>query len=202
MSVLQANVVPHVHRLGSSLVNWYVVADGDRLTVVDAGLPRFTRELERDLHELGHRTGDVEAVLLTHSDADHTGVAAALRDAGARVYIHGYDQETLARPGPKGGDARMGNVVRQLWRPQAWRTLGHMARRGGGRPRGSRGPSCSRTATSSTCRAARASCTRRATRPGTARSCSPTVARCSWATPCARSTRCRAGAVRSPSRTR
>ena len=140
MSVLQANVVPHVHRLGSSLVNWYVVADGDRLTVIDAGLPRFTRELERDLHELGHRTDDVEAVLLTHSDADHTGVAAALRDAGARVYIHGYDQETLARPGPKGGDARMSNVVRQLWRPQAWRTLGHMARRGGGRPTRVEGP--------------------------------------------------------------
>jgi len=29
MGVLQTNVVPHVHRLGSSLVNWYVVADGD-----------------------------------------------------------------------------------------------------------------------------------------------------------------------------
>lgn len=60
--------------------------------------------------------------------------------AGARVYIHGYDQETLARPGPKGGDARMSNVVRQLWRPQSWRTLGHMARRGGGRPTRVEGP--------------------------------------------------------------
>lgn len=140
MTVIQANVVPRVHRLGSSLVNWYLVEDGDRLTAVDAGLPRFAGDLERDLHEFGHRPEDVEAVLLTHSDADHTGVAGVLRDAGARVYIHGYDQATLARPGPKGGDARMANVVRELWRPQAWRTLAHMARGGGGRPTKLEGP--------------------------------------------------------------
>ena len=140
MSVLQTNVVPRVHRLGSPFVNWYVVEDGNRLTVVDAGLPRFATDLERDLHELGHRPEDVEAVVLTHSDADHTGVATALREAGATVYVHGYDQGTLASPGPKGGEARPQTVVPHLRHPQAWRTMVAMARGGGARPAAIEGP--------------------------------------------------------------
>jgi glyoxylase-like metal-dependent hydrolase (beta-lactamase superfamily II) len=140
VTVIQANVVPHVHRLGAPIVNWYLVEDGDRLTAVDSGLPGFAGDLERDLHALGHRPGDVEAVLLTHSDADHTGVAAALRDAGARVCIHGYDQATLAKPGPKGGDARPVNALVELWRPQAWQTMFAMARGGGLRPTALEGP--------------------------------------------------------------
>ena len=118
---MQTDVVPRVHRLGSRFVNWFLVEDGGRLTAVDAGLPGVAGDLERNLHELGRRPEDVEAVLLTHSDADHTGVAGALREAGATVFIDGYDQGTLARPGAKGGDARPQNVVRDLWRPQAWR---------------------------------------------------------------------------------
>jgi|tagenome__1003787_1003787.scaffolds.fasta_scaffold20763286_1 glyoxylase-like metal-dependent hydrolase (beta-lactamase superfamily II) len=140
MAVMQANVVPHVHRLGSEFVNWYLVEDGDRLTAVDAGLPGFASELERDLHELGHRVDDVEALVLTHSDADHTGIAKVLREAGATVYIHGYDQATLASPGPKGGDARPVKLVRDLWRPTLLRTIVAMAGKGGARPTAIEGP--------------------------------------------------------------
>jgi glyoxylase-like metal-dependent hydrolase (beta-lactamase superfamily II) len=137
---MEANVVPHVHRLGNRFVNWYVVADGDRLTAVDAGLPGFASDLERDLHELGHQLGDVEAVILTHSDADHIGVAKDLRDAGATVYIHGYDQATLAKPGPKGGDARPVNALPLLRYPQAWRMIYAIAKDGGARPTPIEGP--------------------------------------------------------------
>jgi glyoxylase-like metal-dependent hydrolase (beta-lactamase superfamily II) len=140
VSVLQTNVVPRVHRLGSPFVNWYVVEDGNRLTAVDAGLPGFATDLERDLHELGHRPEAVEAVVLTHSDADHTGMAKALREAGAVIYIHGYDQGTLASPGPKGGDARPQRVVPHLRYPQAWRTMVGMVRGGGARPAALEGP--------------------------------------------------------------
>jgi glyoxylase-like metal-dependent hydrolase (beta-lactamase superfamily II) len=135
VTVLQANVVPHVHRLGSPVVNWYAVEDGDRLTVVDAGVPRFAADLEHDLHMLGHRPEDVEAVLLTHSDANHTGIAPALRDAGATIYIHGYDEPTLASPGPKGGDARPHKALPALRHPQAWRTIAALVRGGGARPK-------------------------------------------------------------------
>ena len=123
-------IAPGVYGLGSSVVNWYLVAEDGRLTAVDAGLSGFADSLEADLERLGHRLGDVEAVVLTHSDGDHTGLAPRLRAAGARVLIHAADQPTLRKPGAKGGDASPRHVLPNLWRPQLWRLLGHMLRRG------------------------------------------------------------------------
>ena len=127
-------VAPGVHRLGSEIVNWYLVRDGDRLTAVDTGLPRFGPELEADLSAVGASLSDVEAVVLTHSDSDHTGLAPALRDAGARVLIHRTDEPTLAKPGPKKGDASPAHLVPLLARPSFWRFFGYMARGGGAKP--------------------------------------------------------------------
>jgi glyoxylase-like metal-dependent hydrolase (beta-lactamase superfamily II) len=105
-------VAPRVTRMGTSLVNWYVVEDRGRLTVVDAGLPRFADDLERRLAAIGHRPSDVDAVVLTHSDSDHTGVAPTLREAGARVLIHAADEKSLRKPGPKSGDAAPSRLLR------------------------------------------------------------------------------------------
>jgi glyoxylase-like metal-dependent hydrolase (beta-lactamase superfamily II) len=134
VSVLQSNVVPGVHRLGSRLVNWYLVEDEGGVTAVDAGLPRFARDLDGDLRELDHGIGDVDAVVLTHSDSDHTGLAAGMRDGGARVLIHAADEATLAKPGPKGGDASPPHLLPYLWRPRVWGFFGGMVRAGGARP--------------------------------------------------------------------
>jgi glyoxylase-like metal-dependent hydrolase (beta-lactamase superfamily II) len=73
-------------------------------------------------------------VILTHSDADHTGVAGALHGAGARVLIHSADDATLRKPGPKSGDAKPLNMLPEMWRPSVWRLIGSMALAGGGRP--------------------------------------------------------------------
>jgi glyoxylase-like metal-dependent hydrolase (beta-lactamase superfamily II) len=77
-----------VQGLGSDVVNWYLVEDGGRLTAVDAGLPAFHGDLEADLAKLGRGLADVEGVVLTHSDPDHSGVVPALRDAGAGADPH------------------------------------------------------------------------------------------------------------------
>jgi glyoxylase-like metal-dependent hydrolase (beta-lactamase superfamily II) len=127
-------VASRVHRLGSELVNWYLVEEEGRLTAVDAGLPGFARDLEADLAAVGRRIEDVEAMVLTHSDSDHTGIVPRLRDAGARVLIHADDDATLRKPRPKGGDAKPINLLPYLWRPKALRLLAHFARNGGGRP--------------------------------------------------------------------
>ena len=77
-----STVLPGVHRLGSALVNWYLVEDEGRLTAIDAGLPGFKRQLEAYLESLGRRLDDVEAVVLTHSDSDHTGLAPRSTSSG------------------------------------------------------------------------------------------------------------------------
>jgi glyoxylase-like metal-dependent hydrolase (beta-lactamase superfamily II) len=90
--------------------------------------------LEADLASLGHVPSDVAAVVLTHSDGDHTGLAAALREAGARILIHTADEPTLRKPRPKSGDGSPLHILPELWRPQLWRTFVGMARAGGANP--------------------------------------------------------------------
>jgi glyoxylase-like metal-dependent hydrolase (beta-lactamase superfamily II) len=121
-------IAPGVYRLGNSIFNWYLVEDGGRLTAVDAGLPGFRGSLVADLAGLGFALGDIDAVILTHSDADHTGLAPTMHDAGARVLIHAADEPKLRKPGPKSGDAKPQNILPELWRPSLWKTIAAMAR--------------------------------------------------------------------------
>ena len=133
-------IVPGVHRLGSSKVNWFLVQEEGRLTAVDAGIPGFSGTLDSDLASIGHALADVAAVVLTHSDADHTGVVPALREGGARVLIHPDDEDTLRRPRPKGGDASPVHLLPQLRHPTLWGIAFHMARGGAMKPPKIEGP--------------------------------------------------------------
>ena len=72
--------------------------------------------------------------MLTHSDADHTGIAPQLREAGARVLIHSADDVTLRNPGPKKGDASPRHQLKYLRRPVALRLTIHLVRGGAARP--------------------------------------------------------------------
>jgi glyoxylase-like metal-dependent hydrolase (beta-lactamase superfamily II) len=129
------DIVPGVHRMVNSFANWYLVEDGGRVTAVDAGLPGFKSSLPADLDALGLSLDDIDALILTHSDADHTGLAGVIQAAGAPVLIHATDEPTLRKPGPKSGDAKPINMVRDLWRPSLWKVATEMVRHGGARPR-------------------------------------------------------------------
>jgi len=93
------------------------------LTAIDAGLPGFGGRLVEDLASLGFSLSDIEAVILTHPDADHTGLAPMMHEAGARVLIHRDDEPKLRKPGPKSGDASPVRIIPELWRPSFWRTI-------------------------------------------------------------------------------
>jgi glyoxylase-like metal-dependent hydrolase (beta-lactamase superfamily II) len=128
-------IVPGVWGLGSEMVNWYVVEDQGRLVAIDGGLSGFGDELDSDLARVGHQVSDIEAVIVTHSDSDHTGLIPRFQEAGAKVLVHPADHDTLAKPPKvKGGDANPRNVVPHLWRPMAVRLMAHMLSNGGGRP--------------------------------------------------------------------
>ncbi|WP_033281902.1 MBL fold metallo-hydrolase [Streptomyces sp. NRRL F-525] len=93
-------VAPGVHRLGDHVVNFYLIEDPDGLVLVDAGTPAHLAQLRALLADLDRSLGDVRAVLLTHGHADHTGLAHALREAGAELWIHDRD-EAILRDGPR-----------------------------------------------------------------------------------------------------
>lgn len=132
--VVARDVAPGIHRLGHEKVNWYLLEDSGKFTAIDAGLPGFRGSLDSDLAALAVPPSAVEALVLTHSDADHTGLAGSLHDAGARVLIHSTDEAKLAKPGPKSGDASPIHILPQLWRPSLWGMMAVMMSNGGARP--------------------------------------------------------------------
>ncbi len=78
-------VAENVHRLGSSHHNFFVVTEGGKATVVDAGGSKELAKLEAGLAALGMKRDDVEAIVLTHAHADHIGFAAEAHGTGIEV---------------------------------------------------------------------------------------------------------------------
>ena len=76
-----------LHRIGNDIVACYAVADGDGVTLVDAGISGQWPELLSELAAMGHTLADVRGVVLTHGDEDHIGFAERLRaDYGVPVW--------------------------------------------------------------------------------------------------------------------
>lgn len=89
-----------MHRLGPTLVNWYAVVDGGKVTLIDSGLSGDASEIFTDLAQLNIRPEQIEAVVLTHGHADHGGGAEHVRSAtGAHVHVHSADA-AMARGRP------------------------------------------------------------------------------------------------------
>jgi glyoxylase-like metal-dependent hydrolase (beta-lactamase superfamily II) len=115
-----------VVRLGTHYVNWYLVADGDGVTVVDTAVRGYRGQLEPGLELLGRRAEDVRAVLLTHGDADHTGLAGPIHAAtGAPIYLHADDEVMVRRPRPKKTEV---GFLGSMGHPGLWRIATHLAR--------------------------------------------------------------------------
>jgi glyoxylase-like metal-dependent hydrolase (beta-lactamase superfamily II) len=87
--MLQLSVAEGVHRVEDAFTNWYVVEDGDTLTVIDTGHPRSWSSLQELLSRIGKTPAAIEAVVLTHAHFDHMGFAErARRELGVPVYAH------------------------------------------------------------------------------------------------------------------
>jgi glyoxylase-like metal-dependent hydrolase (beta-lactamase superfamily II) len=90
-----AQVSEGIHRLENVYTNWYLLEQGGRLTLLDAGLPGDWREFASTLSRLGHTAADIDAVLITHHHPDHAGNAERLRASGARILSHPADAAYL-----------------------------------------------------------------------------------------------------------
>src|SRR5579872_6280991 len=110
-----------ITRQTRGVVNWYIVREGDKVTLVDAGIPKDWDLLERSLTGMGLLLSAVDTVLLTHAHSDHTGFTERLRvEAGATARVHEGDAGA-AKGGPLG--KHEAGFRGYLWRPEAYRTL-------------------------------------------------------------------------------
>src|SRR3954454_14450525 len=124
-------VAQGVHRFGSRLINWYLVDDGERVTLVDAGVPGYWPQLDEALSQLGRSRSDVAGLVLTHGDGDHVGFAERLRtELGVPVYVHGGDVKITTTRKQKKTEGALGTLL-ELRRKPARQIVGEIARNGG-----------------------------------------------------------------------
>ncbi|MBI4259610.1 MAG: MBL fold metallo-hydrolase [Actinobacteria bacterium] len=126
-----AEVAPGVRLLTGGVVNFYLVEEGGRFAVVDAGAPKDWALLVRALERLGTGLEAVATILLTHAHSDHTGFAERARtEGGATVRVHEADAETARTGKVPRNDGRM---TAYLLKGRFYRTAFSLLRRGAGR---------------------------------------------------------------------
>jgi glyoxylase-like metal-dependent hydrolase (beta-lactamase superfamily II) len=124
-------VATGVHRAGSALVNWYLVEDAGKVTLVDAGLPGYWPQLDESLAAIGRSRGDVAGLVLTHGDGDHVGFGERLRtELGVPVFVHREDVKITTTWKQKRTEAGPGTLL-ELRRAPARRIVAEIARNGG-----------------------------------------------------------------------
>lgn len=90
MEEIKVISLPLPFRLGT--VNCYLVETGTGFVLIDTGASNARDELERQLASAGCKPGNLDLIVLTHGDFDHTGNASYLRDKyGARIGMHQDD---------------------------------------------------------------------------------------------------------------
>jgi glyoxylase-like metal-dependent hydrolase (beta-lactamase superfamily II) len=120
-------LAPSIHRIGSDLVNVYLVEDETGVTIIDTGLPGHWNELQDELALMGRSGDDIRGVVLTHGDSDHLGFAERARgELGVPVFVHEADADLATgkskKKNPSWGKFKVGPTLGFLW---------YAARRGG-----------------------------------------------------------------------
>jgi glyoxylase-like metal-dependent hydrolase (beta-lactamase superfamily II) len=112
-------LAPSLHRVGSDLVNSYLVEEAGALTLIDAGIAGQWSDLTAELAAIGRSIGDIRGVVLTHGDTDHVGFAERLRrDHGVPVHVHELEAPRARgeiRKSVSMGPMRIGPLLRFMW---------------------------------------------------------------------------------------
>ncbi|GAB4580337.1 MAG: MBL fold metallo-hydrolase [Anaerolineales bacterium] len=90
-------IIPRIHLISGPIVNCYLIVEETGLTLIDTGLAAYEKRIVAYIASLGYSLHDLKRILLTHSDGDHAGSAAALRAAsGAKVCASAIEAEAVA----------------------------------------------------------------------------------------------------------
>ena len=77
--------------------NVYLVEDGEKLILIDTGLPRSYKKIEKYIEGLGRKPTDVSTIVITHFHIDHVGSLKKMKElTNAKVAVHEADADYVA----------------------------------------------------------------------------------------------------------
>jgi glyoxylase-like metal-dependent hydrolase (beta-lactamase superfamily II) len=112
--------------------NWVLVADGDKVTLVDAGFPRDLPRVLSSVERIGRAPGEVAAIVLTHAHPDHIGASERLR-AGRGDPVRVLDSEAPHARGEVIEQVSELHILRGAWLPRVLAWAVRIVRAGGAR---------------------------------------------------------------------
>ncbi len=122
MEVLKTASDISIHHFDTGPFNWYILSQQGRLTLIDAGFPGHYQTFLNGIRSMRNDLKDIEAIILTHSHADHTGFAEQLRKAtGIPVFVHQDDLLAVGRV----LQLPWWGLLSNAWRPYVHGMLGH-----------------------------------------------------------------------------
>jgi glyoxylase-like metal-dependent hydrolase (beta-lactamase superfamily II) len=93
-----------IHQVDKINCNVYLVEDGDKLTLIDTGLPHNDKKILKYIESIGRKPEEVTTIIITHFHIDHVGSLNKIKEAtNAKVAAHEFDADYVAgkKPAPK-----------------------------------------------------------------------------------------------------
>lgn len=126
---MMQQVAPGIKRLTHGISNFYLVEEGGKMILIDAGGSGDWGFLLEAVSSSGRTLNDLEAVLLTHAHSDHTGFAERVRStAHTPVWVHEADSRIAKGAKPGKAERGVGAYLRYF---EAWRTVFGLLAHGG-----------------------------------------------------------------------
>jgi len=86
---------PQIYRIRMGVSNPWLIK-GEKVVMVDAGMPDKFRSFKRQLSRLSIAPEDISLIVLTHCHFDHSGLANEIRElTGAKIAVHESDRALL-----------------------------------------------------------------------------------------------------------
>ena len=107
------------YRFGS--VNCYLIKTNTGCILIDTGCKNRRTELEKELENTGCKSGNLQLILLTHGDFDHTGNAAYFRKKfDTKIAMH-YDDSGMVEHGNMFWNRKKSNFLIRMITPILFR---------------------------------------------------------------------------------
>ncbi|GAP22984.1 MBL fold metallo-hydrolase [Leptolinea tardivitalis] len=88
-------ITPFLHKIGS-FVNQYLIIDGHELTLIDTGMHNNGNNILLYISKIGFSSENLKRILITHSDSDHYGSAAFLKNkTGAQIWTSQIEADAM-----------------------------------------------------------------------------------------------------------